>query len=322
MNTNINKVIHIDGAPGITLEGIRGAKGKNGGMFFFTDGVNTDYVYSLFDIWPNDYASTAPSFVEKRNYCEGVIPASGDYILTHIQNTAYVYIINNVIDKSDIIAHNLSKYVEDGIISQEYADNILEYYNNHPRHDCCLVTEISSLMFLANVSSRLFDIEIIKNSVNLNYVSYTGIVLDNNSMGTTKGSAEILIFSILAPDNTDLKNIKIEAEFYTDNTSAEMSSIYPALWANPDSNNVLSMNYPSGYLENYSYKNNYDGENLENFTVILKDFGEGVENLKRIPFSILNDYSIYIYAYIPESSDSNVLNKYYITEFQGSDFTV
>ena len=318
MNTNINKVIHIDGTPGITLEGIRGDKGKNGGMLFFTDGRSSDF-YSLFDIWPNDYISTAPSFAEKKNYCTGVTPAARDYVLTHIQNVAYVYIINHVIDKSDIINKDLHKYVESGIISQEYADNILNYYKDYPRHDCCLVTEISSLMFLANATSDLFDIEILKNTVNLNYISYTGAILDNNSMGTTQGTAELALFSILAPDNTDLRNIRIEAEFYTDNTNAEMSSIYPALWSNPDSTNVLSMNYPSGYLENYSYKNNYDSENLENFTVILKDFGEGAETIKRVPFNLLNNYSIYIYAYIPESSDTNVLNKYYITEFQGND---
>lgn len=320
MNTDINKIIHIDGTPGITLEGLRGGKGKNGGMLFFTDGGNTPTVYSIFDMWPNNYVSSTPSFTNKHNYCESIMPAARDYVLTHVQNMAYVYIINNVIDRSSLVAKNLDQYVEAHIITREYADKIIEYYTDNARHDCCLVTEISSLTFLANVPSQFFDLELIKTTFNLNYVSYSGVILDNtNAMGTTQGLAEFIVFNILAPDNTDIKNIRIEAEFYTDNVTPEMSSIYPALWSNPSDANVLSMNYPSGYLENYSYKINYDDENLENFTVILKDFGEGVENVKKLPLNIFNNYSIYIYAYIPESSDTNILNKYYITEFQGND---
>ena len=322
MNTNINKIIHIDGAPGITLEGLRGEKGKNGGMFFFTDGISVNSVYSTFDIWLNDYISNTPSFTEKRNYCEDVTPAPKDYILTHVQNIAYVYIINNVISRSDIISKDLSKYIDSGVITKEYADNILTYYNNHSRRDCCFVTEIASLSYFPNITSNFFDIEIIKSNFNLNYISYNGTILDSNKIGTSQGTAELLLFSILAPDNTNIKNIRIEAEFYTDNISGEMCSIYPSLWSNPDNINVLNMNYPSGYLENYDYKINYDDENLENFTVILKDFNEGIENVRRIPLKIFNNYSVYIYAYVSDNSDNsniNTLNKYYITEFQGND---
>lgn len=320
MNTNINKIIHIDGAPGITLEGLRGERGKNGGMVFFTDGDNSNY-YSVFDMWSNDNVSKTPLFVEKHNYCEDIVPASRDYIITHIQNVTYVYIINNVISRSDIIVKDLSKYVESNILTQEYADNILNYYNGKSRHDCCLVTEISSLHFLPCVSNNLFDIEIIKTYFNLNYISYNGTIKDNK-METAQGSADLVLFSILAPDNTNIRNIRIEAEFYTDNTSPEMCSIYPSLWSNPDNIGALSMNYPFGYLENYNYKINYDDENLENFTFILKDFNEDIENIRRIPLKLFYNYTIYIYAYIPENPDTNSLNKYYITEFSGNDIII
>lgn len=319
INKWINKIVKIDGAPGITLEGKKGEKGSNGGMLFFTDGVSSSRVFSVFDIWSNETESSSPMFIDKNNYCELVTPASRDYILTHVQNVAYVYIVNAVIDKNSLITKDLSKYVENGVLTQSYADKILEYYDNgHTRNECCLVTEITSLSFFDSVQSKLFDLEISKASVNLDYVANSGIIV-NNQMGTIDGTAEFAVFEIIAPDNADLRTIRLEAEFYTDDISGEMSSVYPEKWSNPQNTNAVSKDYPSGYIENYSYKNNYDGEKLENFTVVIKDFMEGSESSVKIPLRVFENYSVFIYAYVPETSDETVCGKYYITDFQGND---
>jgi hypothetical protein len=321
MNKGINKIIKIDGAPGITLEGKKGDTGKNGGMMFFTDGTRNSLAFSVFDIWPNDYVSSTPMFVDKCNFCEFTTPDSRDYILTHVQNIAYVYIVNVLIDRNSIIKNDLSEYIENGSITEEYAEKILDYYGSgmHSKNDCCLVSEITSLTFFANVQGNIFDLVITKSSVNVDYTGYTGVILENNKMGVKDDNSELAVFNIVSAENSDLRNIKIEAEFYTDEFNAGICSIYPHLWADPSNVNVLSMNYPSGYLENYNYKTNYDDENLENFTVILKDFEEGPDVVRRIPMQLLGNYSICIYAYVPEDADRNTCNKYFITEFQGSE---
>ena len=327
---NINRVINIDGVPGITLEGRKGETGKNGGMLFFTDGTNNNLSYSVFDIWPNDYVSNHPSFIDKRNFCDFTIPAVNDYILTHIQNIAYVYIINVFIDKSSIVKKDLSKYIERGEITEEYADSILAYYSedSHTTNDCCLVTEISSLSYFSNISNNIFEMNIFKVFTDVNYTAYTGNLVGNTSqpipetgiMGTTETSAQFAFFNIIMADTHNMENIRVEAEFYTNNISGEMCSIYPALWSG-NSTNILSKNYPMGYLENYDYKINYDSENLENFTVIIKDFGENGSNGKKIPLQAFSGYTICIYAYVPEDITENtnitVLNKVFITEIDG-----
>lgn len=319
---NINKIIKIDGAPGITLEGKKGDTGKNGGMLFFTDSNKRNMAFSIFDIWSNEDVTDSPMFIEKYNFCEFTVPSPNDYILTHVQNVAYVYIINTVIDKNDLINGNIDKYVEAGRLSQAYADRILAYYgsNVHTTNDCCLVTEISSLNFFADIQGKMFDLIINKSDVDINYTEYTGIMLENEKMGTKEGTATFAVFNIIPAENSDIKNIKIEAEFYANETSGEMCSIYPYLWSNSFNENLLNKNYPAGYIENYNYKINFDDEKLDNFIVKIKDFEENIEMSKTlIPLQVLSGYSIYIYAYVFENSDSNISSKYFIASFNGDD---
>ena len=329
MAKDLNKVIKIDGAPGLTLEGKKGATGKNGGMLFYTDCPKINYAFSIFDMWSNDSVSSGPIFIDKRNFCNFAVPSARDYIVTHVQNMVYVYIVNSVLDKNSIINRDLTTYVNKGVISAEYAKKILNYYSDgaHNINDCCLVTEINSLVFRTNISNSLFDIEIYcENSTNAvggesGYVGYTGIIMDNLVMETESTNTSVAFLNIIPGDIniSSFNKIRIEAEFYTDNVSAEMCSIYPSLWSNPGNDNLLNMNYPSGYLENYDYKITYDSENLENFTVILKDFNESIGTGKKIPLQLFEDYTVCIYAYIPDDSDNSIISKYFIAELNGND---
>lgn len=324
MDKHYNKTIKIDGAPGITLEGKKGNTGKNGGMLFFTD-YQDDHsaAFGKFDIWPFDHEANGPYFTNRYNFCKYTNPAVNDYILTHIQNTSYVYIINVIIPKNNIILRNFDPYIEAGLITQEYADKITNFYAIQQNYnDCCFVTEISSLNFFSNISGKIFDINISKTySDSISYEEYTGVVLENMKMGLKEANAEFATFNIVPAETSSIRDVRIEAEFYTDAANPEMGSIIPNMWSNPNDPTVTSSNYPFGYLENYSYKINYDSENLDNFTVILKDWNSETGLDTKIPLPLFDGYTVYIYAYIAESSDEKCMNKYFITSFSGDDIT-
>lgn len=324
MDKHYNKVIKIDGAPGITLEGKKGNTGRNGGMLFFTEWQDDhSTAFGKFDIWPFDHESNTPYFTDRYNFCKYTNPAVNDYILTQVQNTSYVYIINTVISKSYILDKDLSTFVEAGLISQSYANKIISFYETQQNYnDCCFVTEISSLDFFSNVSGKVFDINITKTySENVPYAEYTGVVLDKMKMGLREANAEFATFNIVPAEASSIRDIKIEAEFYTDSANPEIGSIIPNMWSNPNDPTVTSSNYPFGYLENYSYKINYDSENLDNFTVILKDWNSETGLDTKIPLQVFDGYTVYIYAYIAENSEDRCLNKYFITSFTGDDIT-
>lgn len=322
-----SKIIKIDGTPGITIGGRKGANGKNGGMLFFTD-YSDDHsaAFGIFDIWPFEYESSKPYFVNKYNFCKYTNPMTNDYILTHVRNTSYVYIINTVIYKNDLRNRNFKPFIEAGLISQEYVDKISEYYKTAQYNDCCFVSEISSLNFFTDISNKSFNINISKAMTNsISYQGYTGIVDENTmTMELKNESAEFAIFNIIPAEGESIKNIKLEAEFYTDAASPEMGSIIPNMWSNPKDSTVINENYPFGYLENYSYKINYDNENLDNFTVIIKEWNDEIGLNTKIPIQLFDNYNIYIYAYIIENSDANninIINKYFITSFSGNDIS-
>ena len=150
----------------------------------------------------------------------------------------------------------------------------------------------------------------------------TGIVLENSmQMGLKEENAEFAMFSIVPAETASIRDIKIEAEFYTDNASPEMGSILPDMWSNPKDQTVTSNNYPFGYLENYSYKINYDSENLDNFTVILKDWNSEAGLDTKIPTHLFDGYTVYIYAYVAENSNENSLNKYFITSITSDEIS-
>ena len=326
MDKHYNKIIKIDGAPGVTLEGRKGATGKNGGMLFFTDYSNNDHsaAFGKFDIWPFGHESEGPYFTNKYNFCKYANPSVNDYILTHIQNTSYVYIINAVLYKNDLREGKFQPLIEAGLITQEYANKISHYYKASQQYnDCCFVTEISSLSFFTNIAGKSFDINITKTMTeSLSYQGYTGIVQESSmQMGVKMENAEFAMFSIIPAETASIKDIKIEAEFYTDSASPEMGSILPNMWSNPKDSTVTSNNYPFGYLENYSYKINYDSENLDNFTVILKDWNSETGLDTKIPTHLFNGYTVYIYAYAAENSNENSLNKYFITSITGDEIS-
>lgn len=323
MDKHYNKIIKIDGAPGITIEGKKGPTGKNGGMLFFTDhSGNHTAAFGKFDIWPFNYESNRPYFVNKYNFCKYTNPTANDYILTHIQNTSYVYIIVMVIYKNDLREKNFQPFIEAGLLTQSYANKISDYYETSLRYnDCCFVTEISSLDFFTDISGKSFDINISKTvSERVPYKGYTGMVLERNmAMGVKEENAEFAMFSIVPAEASSIKNMKIEAEFYTNATSPEMCSILPSMWSNPNDPMVTNHNYPFGYLENYSYKINYDSEKLDNFTVTLKDLNSDVGLDTKIPMQLFDGYTVHIYAYVAENSNEKILNKYFITSITGND---
>lgn len=321
-----NKIIKIDGAPGITKEGEKGITGRKGGMLFFTDNDSIDY-FSIFDMWSNESINTAPLYIEKYNYCEYTVPEEYDYIITYSQNMAFVYIVEVLIQKIDLFnRENLDKYVESGKISKEYADNIYNYYAlHHNEHDCCLVKKVSALnTALSDINSvNILNIDVTVSLDELPYVGYSNeitVTRDTAALNTTDKTVKYLLFNISAESSTILKDIKIEAEFYKNSINGELCSILPELWENPVNTNLNNGNYPIGYIENYNYDNNFDNENLGNFILVLKEKDDEATNIYtskiKIPESMVEEYHVCIYAYCDTNSG---INKIYIGDFSITD---
>jgi hypothetical protein len=317
-----NKVINVDGAPGITMEGGKGITGKSGGMFFITDAItNLDQYYSVFDMWSQDI-STRPMYIDKKNYCKYATPQKDDYVLTHMHDFTYVYIIVVSISKEDLYEReSLDKYVNAGEISKEYADKIFAYYSDNALEDCCLVKEVS-ILNTANALSgnNALNIEVSVRSDEVMYDGYNGNIDTDGKAFITKKTVPYLTFSVKTENPESLNKIKIEAEFIKNNRNVgEMSSLYPALWSNPEDETVINCNYINGYLNNYRYDMNFDNEDLGNFSVILKDWNVQVttnifDTTVRLPENIIdeNNYIVFIYAYF---DNGKFISKNYIGDF-------
>lgn len=322
----INKIIKIDGAPGITLENEKGNTGKNGGMIFFTQISNSstgDDYFSIFDMWSNEGINDMPIYINKHNYCEYVIPDKDDYIVIYSQNMVYIYIVKMLIKQNDLYNRDdLNKYIQNGLPA-EYADNIYNYYNiHHAEKDCCLVKRISVLntAFTEMSDTNLSNINVSVSLDNILYTGYTGDIQNNYPVMAEK-SLPYITFNISAESKSALSNLKIEAEFFKNEINGEMCSILPTLWKNPNDINLLNKNYYIGYLENYNYKNNFDEENLSNFTIIVKDYNQNSDNnvyisTIKIPEIAVYNYSVCLYAYYITNSG---IDKIFIGNFLISD---
>lgn len=301
-----NKVIKIDGAPGITLEGVRGSKGRKGGMIFFTDDLRGLDPFSIFDMWSSETVTKSPISKNTSNYCEYATPEKYDYIVSHTQSMAYVYIVEIFIPKEDVVDRNrLEKYVESKEITKEYADNIFNYYNQHLVYDCCFVKRISALntaLFSEIGNLHTFDVTV--SSDDISYNGYSGSIHADGDAGKAfmiEKTVKCLNFVVTAESREEFDGVRIEADFYRKNINGEMHGITPSLWStlNP---NMLNINYPAGYLNNYSYTLNYDDEILDNFTVVIKDYDDMpqsavFESYIKIPETMVLDYSVCLYAY-------------------------
>lgn len=303
-----NKVVNIDGAPGITLEGVKGAKGRKGGMIFFADDIPGIDPFSIFDMWVSDSIESGPAYINERNYCEYASPDEYDYIVTHTQNMAYVYIVEAFIPKDALYDYDgsMSKFTENSKLTKEAVEYIYNYYTVHPTNDCCIVRKISALnTVLLGDSGNIHNFDI---TISLNDISYTGYSgsLHVDESGTGKAfqiekTAKYLSFSITGESREEFENVKIEAEFYRQGINGEMHSVAPSFWSTTNSN-LLNRNFPCGYLENYTYTLSYDDENLDNFTVVIKDYADMpastvFESGIKIPETMVSDYSVSIYAY-------------------------
>lgn len=301
-----NKVISIDGAPGITLEGVKGAKGRKGGMIFFTDDLRSLEPFSIFDMWSSESVSSSPLSKKTSNYCEYASPDEYDYIVSHTQNMAYVYIVELFIPREEVYSREaLEKYVESGKLTKEYADNICGYYENHFIYDCCFVKKISALnttLFSEAGNIHTFDVNVSFNEIS--YEGYSGSIHHENEDGkafTIEKTVRCLNFVITAESKEEFEGVKIEAEFYRKDINGEMHGITPSFWStlNP---NMYNVNYPAGYLNNYSYTLSYDDEILDNFTVVIKEYDDMpqstvFESYIKIPETMVSDYSVCLYAY-------------------------
>lgn len=99
------------------------------------------------------------------------------------------------------------------------------------------------------------------------------------------------------------RKIKVIAEFRNENDKyiSLPSSCLPELFlSNHDVQNDTKILY--GWLSNITPDLNFDSENLRNFTLTIKDFGEGndadrFESSVEIPEFVYQRYNIYVYAY-------------------------
>lgn len=308
-----NKVIKIDGAPGITLEGVKGAKGRKGGMIFFTDDLRGLEPYSIFDMWSSESVTSSPISKGTRNYCEYATPSEYDYIVSHVQSMAYVYIIELLIPQNELYDRELlEKYVESGKLTKEYADNIFRYYNStyHSVYDCCLVKKISMLnTMMVSDAGNLFTFDVTVSFSDISYEGYSGSIHSDGDAAkafTIEKTARVLNFVITSEIREEFEGVRIEADFYRKDINGEMHGITPSFWStlNP---NMYNVNYPAGYLNNYSYTLNYDDEILDNFTVIVKDYNDMpqstvFESYIKIPEIMVSDYSVCLYAYCTTNS--------------------
>lgn len=319
-----NKVIKIDGAPGITLEGVKGAKGRKGGMIFFTDELRGFEPFSIFDMWSSETISSSPLSKNTCNYCEYATPSEYDYIVSHVQNMAYVYIVELLIPRNELLDEEaLEKYVKSGKITKEYANNIFNYYSDttyHTAHDCCMVKKISTLnTMLFNEIGNLFTFDITVSFNDISYEGYSGSIHSDGEAAkafTIDKTVRCLNFVITAETREEFEGVRVEADFYRKDITGEMHGITPSFWStyNP---NMYNVNYPAGYLNNYSYNLSYDEEVLDNFTVVVKDYNDMpqstvFESYIKIPEVMVSDYSVCLYAYCTTNSG---IEKVYIGDF-------
>jgi len=170
-----------------------------------------------------------------------------------------------------------------------------------------------------------FDIYVELSTRIISYDAIDGITTyDENNKKPTLNSiesyAEYLSFTVASVDeNKRIGNIRVEAEFIPEIYSGYMKSMRTKLWESGTMDKI-NLLYPYGFSENYNENTNYDDENLGDFTVVIKNFGEG-DNLNKFDSkSVIRKSSIengIMLIYVYEKDTPITMKKYLIGSIDG-----
>lgn len=164
-------------------------------------------------------------------------------------------------------------------------------------------------------------------------------------------------FSVTSKNSQNLGNFKIQLEFNTTQSSPAMDTLIASKFTDPLQNIENQINdeieeadhgeraTPSytekltfrGYMGNYSCKSlngtyNFDSEKLDDFTIIIKNYNDGInsQNYTKdvyLPINVIKDarsnghkYTCKIYGYL--QSHDNIYNKLYIGDITDSLYDV
>lgn len=156
----------------------------------------------------------------------------------------------------------------------------------------------------------------------------TNPIIDRSAL-TVKGYVDIsknsnidygLRFNVTSKNSNTLGNFRIQLEFNTDLASPAMDTIIAQRFVAPDSEIPEKMTF-RGYMGKYSCLEevgtyNFDNEKLDNFTVIIKDYNDGLDskNFSKdicIPRGVLEEardkgfpYTCKIYGYVNLHDDT------------------
>lgn len=272
---------HIDGTPGITLEGKKGETGKRGCMTFLgTPSMNTHENFgNLFDIWDIENETSVPWYSDAHNIYENTQPEQDDFAICHRASHVESYYIKYVIPSIVLVDEErfYKEYSDTGILSRSYVKKIFNYYSsaeyNGTLKQCCLVNIVSSTFIDVDPYNNTYDLEIGATEVSYDYKKRTGEIDANNKLEIETSNTFFTKFYVQAQDICNFTNVRIEIEFSKSYISAKnpLSSVVTHLWDNPlDLND--STYYPEGRLENYMYNLNFDAQDLKSFNVVIMDF--------------------------------------------------
>ena len=302
--------IQYDGLPGVAYPGKKGMVGDHGPKSTFIHGTPlVEFGYRNNDtswyVLINFGSSDIDTFADIGGQDDYLV---NDFVMYYKNDNENVYLnqithITHIKDNFDIIYPDMIKYMpnvsEDKILV--IFNQIKEKLRTYPNLNRIIFAEYKDSW--SNKSKN--DISIIINTRNIEHEQYTGNIKAENDTyyaETETSSSEVITFDVLSNDPNDpIGDVMIEAEFIKQNPICHMSSMLPDMYDNNPQNRNAS-EYPLGFPENMSYDVNYDNEELENFSVIVKNFNDGTnESVFHsnvfIPKNDYSDYIILVYIY-------------------------
>lgn len=329
----MNKIIKIDGTPGVSVPGNRGETGARGTSVFYINDTHrgslsynearstecyvlyikglSEYerviiikkateVFKLYPFQHNDYA-----FI----YSSG----RNDTTLFQIDNVDNVYVEG----QSEDTKRNLLNSLNEGL--KEFGQKSIESEYNEIVNSVMFTTWTTNIRVVYSEykdswsQDSAYDISVVANTIDIEYNGMTGSValMDSSFYPVqTKKTKSYIAFDVISNDpNSGIGDLMVEAEFINQNLLCSMSSMKPELWLGNTSEDTKNIDYPFGYQHNIDYRTNYDNEELGNFSVILKRFDEDSDKaihmaLAKIPANNFSDYVVKLYVYVKSTSTS------------------
>jgi hypothetical protein len=331
--------IYNHGVTSTSMPGINGANGQRANITYFSTAYDLQSAVSMFN------ASINGNTVTIYNY-QNIQPIVNDYIVYSTYDIIYLT--------------KITSFQNNFCLTE-----ILDTWINSKTSSVSSTTSSDDIDISINLTNKLYNISTLDENADLTIDSKTFTALPI----ITTNTKSVKSFVVVSKNDNKLGTYRIELEFVTDLVSPNMDSIIAPKFYRDNTNinrlEISSSYYRDlnqcnqmtlrGFLNQYDRKEDngiltsyhrqqkpvdFDIEYLENFSIILKDFNDGIGSKSYITdiivpsemiYRVTNnkktnmgsprtyEYRCFIYIYVM-NSDGTTYNKQRIGEIQMSEF--